>query len=176
MFCGSVEPSCSICASSICIHAQTHLYRRGCGVLTNHPRISVVENIRSLGLAHSAHPPQVGQSSSLCHGPSGIRSDATATFGNTVVTVGASPHGLCLERTQGASAHISLPRACHMAQHDFKQVGNYNPPAGSALTLGKRRMVPRAGPAPQPFPHPWEKSSGAGESAIPTPPPCTLPP
>lgn len=81
--------------------------------------------------------PRVGRGSSLCYGPSGIQEGAAATIGSTVVAMGAGSCSLCLEMTPAASAHMSLPKACCMAEHGLQEVGNYNP-AGRALTLGEQ--------------------------------------
>ena len=63
---------------------------------------------------------QVDWGSSLCHGPSGIQADTIVITGNSLVTMDADSYSLCLEMIQVTSAHISLSKACGMAQHYLK--------------------------------------------------------
>lgn len=118
VFLGSVGSPFGTEASSMCVYAPARLYRQGSVTVINSPQRSVVGNISSF-LAHSAHPPQGGQGSSLCHAPSGLQDDAIAIIGNTAVTGGAGS-SLCLEMTPVTSAPTALSKTCHMAQHDLK--------------------------------------------------------
>lgn len=117
VFLGSVGSPFGTEARSMCVYAPARLYGQGSVMVINSPQPGF-GNISSF-LAHSAHPPQGGRGSSLCHAPSGLQDDAIAIIGNTVVTGGAGS-SLCLEMTPVTSAPTALFKTCHMAQHDLK--------------------------------------------------------